>query len=108
MVKNCIYGWLCATLLAKSEIISSFIELLNVQQDDEFVCQIIYVFYEMVLHQATRDVINKETHAPAYLLDLMYDKNNEIPKVCHNTLDIITEHDDEWAKKIQRGKVLLA
>lgn len=31
------------------------------QEDDEFVCQIIYVFYQMVFHQATRDVIIKET-----------------------------------------------
>lgn len=27
--------------------------------------------------------------APAYLIDLMHDKNNEIRKVCDNTLDII-------------------
>lgn len=35
--------------------------LLAQQEDDEFVCQIIYVFYQMVFHQATRDVIIKET-----------------------------------------------
>uniref|UniRef100_A0A8C3PY99 Kinesin associated protein 3 n=1 Tax=Chrysolophus pictus TaxID=9089 RepID=A0A8C3PY99_CHRPC len=53
----------CAALLAKSGIIPALIELLNAQQeDDEFVCQIIYVFYQMVFHQATRDVIIKETH----------------------------------------------
>ncbi|EHB12745.1 Kinesin-associated protein 3, partial [Heterocephalus glaber] len=95
----------CAALLAKSGIIPALIELLNAQQeDDEFVCQIIYVFYQMVFHQATRDVIIKETQAPAYLIDLMHDKNNEIRKVCDNTLDIIAEYDDEWAKKIQREK----
>lgn len=27
--------------------------------------------------------------APAYLIDLMHDKNAEIRKVCDNTLDII-------------------
>lgn len=27
--------------------------------------------------------------APAYLIDLMHDKNTEIRKVCDNTLDII-------------------
>uniref|UniRef100_A0A8C7BWS9 Kinesin associated protein 3 n=1 Tax=Neovison vison TaxID=452646 RepID=A0A8C7BWS9_NEOVI len=74
------------------------------QEDDEFVCQIIYVFYQMVFHQATRDVIIKETQAPAYLIDLMHDKNNEIRKVCDNTLDIIAEYDEEWAKKIQSEK----
>ncbi|RXM28360.1 Kinesin-associated protein 3 [Acipenser ruthenus] len=74
------------------------------QEDDEFVCQIVYVFYQMVFHQATRDVIIKDTQAPAYLIDLMHDKNAEIRKVCDNTLDIIAEYDEEWAKKIQSEK----
>lgn len=39
----------------------SFCFLSAQQEDDEFVCQIIYVFYQMVFHQATRDVIIKET-----------------------------------------------
>ncbi|XP_039590430.1 kinesin-associated protein 3a [Polypterus senegalus] len=95
----------CATMLAKSGIIPALIELLNAQQeDDEFVCQIVYVFYQMVFHQETRDVIIKETQAPAYLIDLMHDKNSEIRKVCDNTLDIIAEYDEEWAKKIQSEK----
>uniref|UniRef100_W5M187 Kinesin-associated protein 3b n=1 Tax=Lepisosteus oculatus TaxID=7918 RepID=W5M187_LEPOC len=95
----------CAAMLAKSGIIPALIELLNAEQeDDEFVCQIVYVFYQMVFHQATRDVIIKETQAPAYLIDLMHDKNAEIRKVCDNTLDIIAEYDEEWAKKIQSEK----
>ncbi|XP_051501058.1 kinesin-associated protein 3-like isoform X3 [Myxocyprinus asiaticus] len=95
----------CAVMLAKSGIIPALIELLNAQQeDDEFVCQIVYVFYQMVFHQATRDVIIKETQAPAYLIDLMHDKNAEIRKVCDSTLDIIAEYDVEWGKKIQSEK----
>uniref|UniRef100_A0A3Q3K3R5 Kinesin-associated protein 3b n=1 Tax=Monopterus albus TaxID=43700 RepID=A0A3Q3K3R5_MONAL len=74
------------------------------QEDDEFVCQIVYVFYQMVFHKATRDVIIKDTQAPAYLIDLMHDNNAEIRKVCDNTLDIIAEHDEEWRKKIQTEK----
>ncbi|XP_072547505.1 kinesin-associated protein 3b isoform X2 [Salminus brasiliensis] len=95
----------CAVMLAKSGIIPALIELLNAQQeDDEFVCQIVYVFYQMVFHQATRDVIIKDTQAPAYLIDLMHDKNTEIRKVCDNTLDIIAEYDEEWGRKIQSEK----
>uniref|UniRef100_A0A7N6AIJ2 Kinesin-associated protein 3b n=1 Tax=Anabas testudineus TaxID=64144 RepID=A0A7N6AIJ2_ANATE len=95
----------CAAMLAKSGIIPALIELLNAQQeDDEFVCQIVYVFYQMVFHKATRDVIIKDTQAPAYLIDLMHDKNAEIRKVCDNTLDIIAEYDEEWGKKIQTEK----
>ncbi|XP_059197593.1 kinesin-associated protein 3a [Centropristis striata] len=95
----------CAAMLAKSGIIPALIELLNVQQeDDEFVCQIIYVFYQMVFHKDTRDVLVRDTQAPAYLIDLMHDNNAEIRKVCDNTLDIIAEYDEEWGKKIQKEK----
>jgi len=54
------------------------------------VLQIVYVFYQMIFHQSTREVIIKLTQAPAYLIDLMHDKNAEIRKVCGNTLDIIS------------------
>ncbi|KAK6313764.1 hypothetical protein J4Q44_G00152230 [Coregonus suidteri] len=95
----------CAATMAKSGIIPGLIELLNAQQeDDEFVCQIVYVFYQMVFHQATRDVIIKDTQAPAYLIDLMHDKNAEIRKVCDNTLDIIAEYDEECGRKVQSEK----
>ncbi|XP_052220256.1 kinesin-associated protein 3-like [Dreissena polymorpha] len=94
-----------AKMLAESNIIHSLIELLNAkQEDDEMVCQIVYVFYQMIFHESTREVIIKDTQAPAYLIDLMHDKNSEIRKVCDNTLDIISEFDEEWAKKIQLEK----
>ncbi|XP_071153872.1 kinesin-associated protein 3-like [Mytilus edulis] len=95
----------CAKLLAESNIIHCLIELLNAkQEDDEMVCQIVYVFYQMIFHESTREVIIKDTQAPAYLIDLMHDKNAEIRKVCDNTLDIIAEFDPEWAKRIQLEK----
>ncbi|XP_052673915.1 kinesin-associated protein 3-like [Crassostrea angulata] len=95
----------CAKMLAEANIIQSLIELLNAkQEDDEMVCQIVYVFYQMIFHESTREVIIKDTQAPAYLIDLMHDKNSEIRKVCDNTLDMIAEFDEEWAKKIQLEK----
>ncbi|XP_014853215.1 PREDICTED: kinesin-associated protein 3 isoform X2 [Poecilia mexicana] len=95
----------CAAMLAKSGIIPALIDLLNAQQeDDEFVCQILYVFYQMAFHKATRDIIIKDTQAPAYFVDLMHDGNAAIRRVCDNTLDIIAEYDEEWAKKIQTAK----
>uniref|UniRef100_A0A673BXJ6 Kinesin associated protein 3 n=1 Tax=Sphaeramia orbicularis TaxID=375764 RepID=A0A673BXJ6_9TELE len=94
----------CAAMLAKSGIIPALIELLNAQQeDDEFVCQIVYVFYQMVFHQTVRSSLTLHPEAPAYLIDLMHDKNTEIRKVCDNTLDIIAEY-EEWGRKIQSEK----
>uniref|UniRef100_A0A6Q2Z7A0 Kinesin-associated protein 3b n=1 Tax=Esox lucius TaxID=8010 RepID=A0A6Q2Z7A0_ESOLU len=49
-------------------------------------------------------IIELLNEAPAYLIDLMHDKNAEIRKVCDNTLDIIAEYDEEWGKKIQSEK----
>ena len=43
----------------------------------------------MIFHESTREVIIKQTQAPAYLIDLMHDKNAQIRQVCDNTLDII-------------------
>jgi hypothetical protein len=73
----------------------------------------------MSLFQSNQD-------APAYLIDLMHDKNSEVRKVCDLTLDIIAvsklrhllvtennpenpvfetkEYDKDWSKKIQIEK----
>ncbi|CAL8396232.1 unnamed protein product [Boreogadus saida] len=94
-----------AAMLAEAGVIPDLIQLLNAQQeDDEFVCQIVFVFYQMVFHQVTRDIIVRDTQAPAYLVDLMHDKNAEIRKVCDNTLDIVAECDEAWGRRIQSEK----
>ncbi|KDR23691.1 Kinesin-associated protein 3, partial [Zootermopsis nevadensis] len=80
----------CAMLLCKADILLSLIELLKAkQEDDEMVLQIIYVFYMISRHSTTRDYLIKETEAPAYLIDLMHDKNTQIRKICNRCLDII-------------------
>ncbi|CAF1076602.1 unnamed protein product [Adineta steineri] len=92
----------CAEVLAKSGIIQILIELLHAQQeDDEIVLQICYVFYQLCFHKSTRNVIIKKTDAPAYLIDLMQDKNKEVRRVCDMTLEIISECDPEWASRIK-------
>ena len=39
----------------------TFILLTAKQEDDEMVCQIVYVFYQMIFHESTREVIIKQT-----------------------------------------------
>ncbi|XP_067001099.1 kinesin-associated protein 3 isoform X3 [Anabrus simplex] len=95
----------CATLLCKADILISLIELLKAkQEDDEMVLQIIYVFYQISRHVATRDYLIKETEAPAYLIDLMHDKNTQIRKVCNACLEIIAECNKDWAERIKLEK----
>ena len=68
--------------------------------------------YQMIFHKSTREIIIKKTRkftylaifkskifrlftkffieAPAYLIDLMHDKNAEVRRICGLTLDIIS------------------
>uniref|UniRef100_A0A336KQW8 CSON014644 protein n=1 Tax=Culicoides sonorensis TaxID=179676 RepID=A0A336KQW8_CULSO len=69
----------CAMLLCKTEIIYGLIELLKAkQEDDEIVLQIAFVFQQVLRNESTRGYMIKETESPAYLIDLMHDKNAEI------------------------------
>uniref|UniRef100_A0A3B5LID9 Uncharacterized protein n=1 Tax=Xiphophorus couchianus TaxID=32473 RepID=A0A3B5LID9_9TELE len=86
----------CAVMLAKSGIIPALIELLNGK----------YILKEYTLNNADLCCfpLTFPVEAPAYLIDLMHDKNAEIRKVCDNTLDIVAEYDLEWGYKIQSEK----
>ncbi|XP_034952369.1 kinesin-associated protein 3 [Chelonus insularis] len=97
----------CARLLCKADILLSLIELLKAkQEDDEIVLQIIYVFYQIAVHESTRDYLIHETNneAPGYLIDLMHDKNPAIRKVCDACLDVIALCDKNWAVRIKVEK----
>lgn len=63
-----------------------------------------YVFYRLVYHETTREIVLGQTQAVSYLIDLMHDKNDEIRKMCTAALDIIMEYDEEWAARIRAEK----
>lgn len=93
-------------LLCKADVILSLIELLKAkQEDDEMVLQIVFVFQQVLRNESTRIYMIKETESPAYLIDLMHDKNAEIRKVCDFCLDIIAISDNEWASRIKVNMV---
>lgn len=99
---TCAHDELCALLFCRANVVLSLIELLKAkQEDDEIVLQIIFVFQQILRHESTREYMIKETESPAYLIDLMHDKNAEIRKVCDYCLDIIAITDTEWAKRIK-------
>lgn len=99
---TCACDELCSMLLCKADVILSLIELLKAkQEDDEMVLQIVFVFQQVLRHDSTRNYMIKDTESPAYLIDLMHDKNNEIRKVCDYCLDIIAITDNEWASRIK-------
>ncbi|CAD7091013.1 unnamed protein product [Hermetia illucens] len=95
----------CAMVLCKADVILSLIELLKAkQEDDEIVLQIIFVFQQILRNESTRNYMIRETESPAYLIDLMHDKNPEIRKVCDYCLDIIAITDSDWASRIKLEK----
>ncbi|XP_055375218.1 kinesin-associated protein 3 isoform X2 [Condylostylus longicornis] len=95
----------CAMLLCRSNVVTSLIELLKAkQEDDEIVLQICFVFWQILKNESTRAYMIKETESPAYLIDLMHDKNSEIRKICDYCLDIIAMSDSEWASRIKLEK----
>ncbi|XP_014204184.1 kinesin-associated protein 3 [Copidosoma floridanum] len=97
----------CAQLMCKADMLLPLIELLKAkQEDDEMVLQIIYLFYQISKHESTRHYLISETanEAPAYLIDLMHDKNPAIRKICDACLDVIALCDKDWAARIKFEK----
>ena len=55
-----------ALMLATEGVVQLLIDLLNAkQEDDEVVLQIVYVFYQLVLHPETNDILIKDTQGRA-------------------------------------------
>lgn len=99
------YDELNAMLMCKAGIMLALVELLKAkQEDDEIVLQIIFMFQQLFKNECTRNYMIRETEIPAYLIDLMHDKNIEIRKVCDYCLDIIAMSDANWATRIKLEK----
>ncbi|KAJ0181791.1 hypothetical protein K1T71_002513 [Dendrolimus kikuchii] len=71
------------------------------QADDEHVLQTVFAFRQLLSHPTAAEYLVTRTEAPAYLIDLMQDKNAEIRKMCDNCLDIISQMENEWAMRIK-------
>ncbi|VDN11163.1 unnamed protein product [Dibothriocephalus latus] len=80
-----------ALMIANCGIVTDLISLLNShQEDDEIVCQILGVFHRLSCHESTIKILIEDTQTPAYLVDLMHDKNKEIRRICDATLSLIS------------------
>ncbi|KAI9356221.1 kinesin-associated protein-domain-containing protein [Zopfochytrium polystomum] len=92
-------------IVARTDVISLLIELMIAkEEDDEIILQIIYCIYQLLLQEQTRNILILQTQVVSYLIDLLYDRNIEIRKMCDVCLDIISEIDEEWVKKIKHQK----
>ncbi|KAI8586335.1 kinesin-associated protein-domain-containing protein [Geranomyces variabilis] len=92
-------------LVSQTQIPQILMELMIAKEDDdEMILQIIYCAYQFLLIQSTRAVLLDDTEIVSYLIDLLYDRNVEIRKMCDVCLDLISEFDDEYLLKIRHQK----
>jgi len=95
-------------LIANSSLIVTLTNLLTEkQEDDEIVLQVLYVFYRLVVHQDTREVLLRQTDAVSHIIDLLADNNMQIRKMADQALELIMEMDDELGKRIRHRKFVV-
>jgi len=106
LLGTCCIDDACAVSLANQGLIQMLIELLKKkQEDDELVCQIVNVINRLITHEKTRYKVVNDSQAAAYIVDLMHDSNEQIRKVCDETLDLISEvSPDYWSENIKLEK----
>ncbi|VDO21634.1 unnamed protein product, partial [Haemonchus placei] len=83
-------------------LLEVFLQLLHtMQEDDEFVVQLLYLFLQLLRHRELANrLMGPDSALGAYVIDLMHDKNPAIREMCDNALVIIGEHSQEWARRI--------
>jgi len=95
-------------IIANSHLIITLTNLLTEkQEDDEIVLQVLYVFYRLVVHEDTREVLLRQTDAVSHIIDLLADNNMEIRKMADQALELIMEMDDELGKRIRHRKFVV-
>ncbi|XP_053625561.1 kinesin-associated protein 3 [Plodia interpunctella] len=91
-----------AAALLRAGAAAALVALLRLRQaDDDHVLQTVFAFRQLLSNPSNADFLVSSTEAPAYLIDLMQDKNVEIRKMCDSCLDIISQMQNEWAARIK-------
>ncbi|XP_073941675.1 kinesin associated protein 3 [Choristoneura fumiferana] len=91
-----------ALALARAAAPDALVAALRARQaDDDHVLQTVVAFRQLLAHPAAAEYLVTRTEAPAYLIDLMQDKNVEIRKMCDACLDIISQMPNDWAARIK-------
>ncbi|KAK6025723.1 cation efflux family protein, partial [Ostertagia ostertagi] len=72
-------------------LLEVFLQLLHtMQEDDEFVAQLLYLFLQLLRHRELANrLMGPDSALGAYVIDLMHDKNPAIREMCDNALVII-------------------
>ncbi|KAI6189139.1 hypothetical protein M3Y98_00430200 [Aphelenchoides besseyi] len=100
---------LCGTLAADLEcarlllpLSDDIIKLLNrKQEDDEFVLQIAFCFARIIAHpELIKTICSDYKQLLEYLINMSHDKNVQLCNVCDQALQLVSEVDKYWFKRI--------
>nr|KAJ3413912.1 hypothetical protein HK105_001946 [Polyrhizophydium stewartii] len=94
-----------APMVASTNLLQLLIQVMIAkEEDDEIILQVCFCIYQFLLHDATKKILIGQTDIVGYLIDLLYDRNVEIRKMCDASLSIIGEIDEEWERKLRQQK----
>ncbi|XP_077495305.1 kinesin associated protein 3 isoform X2 [Amblyomma americanum] len=101
-------GEACAKAVVQQGLVVDLTGLLRArQEDDQLVLQVAYVFDALVSSggpSVQQSLVQGAQEVPAYLLDLLHDRNPEVGRVCGHALVVLAHHYPEWDRRLREAR----
>lgn len=102
-------GETCARAVVERGLVADLTDLLRArQEDDQLVLQVAYAFDALVScgGAGVRESLVQDgsQEVPAYLLDLLPDRNPEVGRVCGHALTLLAHHFPEWERRLRETR----
>lgn len=97
-----------ASMVAQSMLIGGLCDLfVEKQEDDEFVLQILYTMFRMLVFKSTRTVVLEHRQIVNSIVELLHDENQAIQAMADRLLDLVMDSDEEWREHIKKRRFQL-
>lgn len=98
----------CARAIVQQGVVVDLTGLLRArQEDDQLVLQVAYVFDALIASSGTavrETLVQGAQEVPAYLLDLLHDRNAEVGRVCSHALSVLAHYYPEWDRRLREAR----
>ncbi|KAH8032579.1 hypothetical protein HPB51_026032 [Rhipicephalus microplus] len=98
----------CARAIVQQGLVVDLTGLLRArQEDDQLVLQVAYVFDALIASSGTavrETLVRGAQEVPAYLLDLLHDRNAEVGRVCSHALSVLAHYYPEWDRRLREAR----
>jgi hypothetical protein len=89
-------------LIVQTPLVPALLALITERKnDDEFVLQIAFTFHKLLLFPETRQMFIAEPKGVPYLVDLLFDVNEQVRKIAGKAIDAVMDFEEEWALRIR-------